>query len=92
MYQGGVDEALGGREEVEMATADNNSLEAQLQAMPEVVKVSQEAGKLLVSLTEEASVEAVHGQLISKGVVLTHLFTRRKNLEKQFLDILAASK
>jgi ABC-type multidrug transport system ATPase subunit len=53
--------------------------------------ISRENGAFQVALQEGFSSKDLNRFLFEKGVVASHLVTRKKSLEKQFLEILAAS-
>lgn len=89
IYAGGVSEALGESNNVEMKAEDMQRLEAALGQFPHVTKVHREGEVLVSQLVNGHNPVGMHQFLIEKGIVLTHLTVRRKSLEKQFLELLA---
>ena len=88
IYAGGVSEALGESNNVELKSDDMRLLESAVAEFPHLSKFQRE-GELLVTQLNGSKPAEMHHFLIEKGIVLTHLTVRRKSLEKQFLDLLA---
>ena len=88
IYAGGVSEALGESNNVELKSDDMGRLESAVAEFPHLSKFQRE-GELLVTQLNGSKPAEMHHFLIEKGIVLTHLTIRRKSLEKQFLDLLA---
>ena len=51
----------------------------------------EEKDKYIVKLEEGKDAKDINKLLIDKGIVASHLFTVRKSLEKQFLEVLKES-
>ena len=91
LHSGSVEESLGDEESVEVAAADLAALAAAVRAMDAVTEVEEKRDCLLVRFEGQIDVARFHGDLIGQGIVLTRLIPRRKDLEKQFLEILEQS-
>jgi ABC-type multidrug transport system ATPase subunit len=81
---------FGGVETVEVNAADD--------ALPEVLidftgtsSMVRENGAFVVTLKEGFHSKELNRFLFEKGIVASHLFTRKKSLEKMFLEILSES-
>lgn len=91
LHSGSVEESLGGEESVEVAAADLDALATAVRAMDGVAELEEKRDCLLVRFAGQIDVARFHRGLIHQGVVLTRLIPRRKDLEKQFLEILDQS-
>ena len=89
IYAGGVSEALGASNLVELRAADMEALGASVARYSQAEKVHREGELLIGQLADGSTVEDLHEFLIKEKVVLTHLVVRRKSLEKQFLELLS---
>ncbi len=89
IYAGGVSDALGASNNVEVKADDMHLLETTLGSFPHITKVQREGEVLVTQLVNGNKPAEMHRFLIEKGIVLTHLTVRRKSLEKQFLELLA---
>lgn len=89
IYAGNVEDAIGDTEKVEVAAPDMNSLEAQAKACPFVDSVERGSQNILVSLRDGKDSFQLNQYLASNGIVVSQLTTIKKNLEKQFLEILS---
>ena len=90
LVQGTVNEILGEENILELKTDGTAEMEALLNALndhPEVIKVKKVLDKFVVSFSGETSNKAINQYLFEKGIVLTHLVSKKKNLEKMFLEI-----
>ncbi len=90
VYTGSVTEALAGKELVEVLSDDIDRLRRSLDDFPYVNSVERDAAVFVVSLKDGKKAQDLHGFLIENGIVLSHLLTRKRNLEQEFLSILAA--
>jgi ABC-2 type transport system ATP-binding protein len=88
LYSGLVNEV--GRDEIqlEIAAPDLNLLRIMLENYPEIRNMSTEREFLRLTLPGHSSVEALSRFVFEKGQYITHLVTRKRSLESQFLDIL----
>ncbi|MDX1628990.1 MAG: ABC transporter ATP-binding protein [Fulvivirga sp.] len=92
IYSGSVEDVSKGDIKVEVSTeGDEEQLVQLLENYESVKKVKQEGKNSVVTLKEGATATDLNAYLFSKGVTVSHLFTQRKSLEKQFLEILAES-
>jgi len=89
IYAGGVSEALGVSNLVEMKAENMQALEQGFALYNGVNKLQREGEALVAQLADGNSVEQMHKHLVEKGVILSHLVVRKKSLEKQFLELLA---
>ncbi len=91
VFTGNVFDTL--NESVSLELASNN-LEILSKALTEldcVTGITKEGIHLIVSVEKDINAGDLNEMLIEKGIVLTHLFTRSKSLEDQFLEILKNS-
>lgn len=89
VFAGSVQEAMGDTEKVEVATPDINTLEEKLKLCPFVTAVEQNHTLLVVSLQEGKNSYELNRFLTQQGIVVSQLTPIKKNLEKQFLEILS---
>jgi ABC-type multidrug transport system ATPase subunit len=90
VHSGPVDEVGRGSEVVEVM-AENSDLNEILLAFNGTTSITRENGSFQVSLREGFKSKDLNQFLFEKGVVASHLTTKKKSLEKQFLEILAGS-
>lgn len=90
VYTGPVGEVGSGTEVVEV-DADVESLNELLLAFSGTSSINRENGSYHVSLRDGFHSKDLNRFLFEKGVVVSHLVTKKKSLEKQFLEILAES-
>ncbi len=91
VHYGPVDSVGSGAETVEVSAAFDGLSEL-LKTFPGAALVHCTNGLCTVSLKEGVSGFDVNKFLFEKGVIASHLVTKKKSLEKQFLEILADSK
>lgn len=89
VFAGSVQEAMGDTEKVEVATPDINTLEEKLKLCSFVTAVEQNHTLLVVSLQEGKNSYELNRFLTQQGIVVSQLTPIKKNLEKQFLEILS---
>jgi ABC-type multidrug transport system ATPase subunit len=94
IYSGSVQEALAGNETIELRADNLTQLCEVVKRYPAAKTVEQQAAGgtspgVIVTLQDGAQVKALHQFLIGEGIVLTHLMTKKQNLEQYFLEILA---
>ncbi|HBG69906.1 MAG: ABC transporter ATP-binding protein [Bacteroidetes bacterium GWF2_43_63] len=87
LVQGRVSELLGSGYIVEVQAANMDSLHNALKELNTVTDVKKELDKFIVTFSSEISNENINKFLFEKGIILTHLASKRKNLEMQFLEI-----
>jgi len=90
VYTGPVDDVGSGTETVEVM-ADVPGLNEVLLAFAGTSSINRENGSFHVTLREGFRSKDLNHFLFEKGVVASHLATKKKSLEKQFLEILAGS-
>jgi ABC-2 type transport system ATP-binding protein len=88
VYTGSVDDVGKGAETVEVG-ADVDNLNDVLLAFSGTSSISRENGLYQVTLHDGFHGKELNKFLFDQGVTASHLVTRRKSLEKQFLEILA---
>ncbi|MCH7513882.1 MAG: ABC transporter ATP-binding protein [Bacteroidetes bacterium] len=87
LYSGSVDDVSKQSIAIEVAS-DNPALEETLKSWEKVNIINHEMGHLVISTDNGTSSEEVNKYLFDKGIVVSHLLTQKKTLEKQFLEIL----
>jgi len=90
LYSGNIEEVTKGAETVEIETNDESVYEV-LQNWERVEKVEKILNRFMVTLDQNTKAEELNKYLFDHGMVLSHLVTQRKSLEKQFLEILEES-
>jgi ABC-2 type transport system ATP-binding protein len=90
VHAGPVDEVGTGTETVEVF-ADIANLNEILMAFSGTSSLNRENGTYQVSMREGFHSKDLNRFLFEKGIVASHLVTKKKSLEKQFLEILAGS-
>jgi len=89
VYSGRVEDSMGDTEKVEVAAPDLDVLEQKLKECPFASSVERNLHNVILSLNEGKNSLELNQFLIQQGVVVSQLNTIKKNLEKQFLEILA---
>ncbi|MFM8739493.1 MAG: ABC transporter ATP-binding protein, partial [Cytophagales bacterium] len=85
---GPVDDVGKGEETVEvMAYHDDFSI--YLQEFAGIASIKREEGVYQVMMKDGFHSQDLNKYLFDKGIVVSHLVTKRKSLEKQFLEILS---
>lgn len=90
VHTGPVDDVGKGSETVEV-NADVENLNEILLAFSGTTSINKENGSFQVALREGFKSKDLNKFLFEKGIVASHLITKKKTLEKQFLEILAES-
>ncbi len=90
IHSGPVDDVGKGSETIEV-NADVENLNEILLQFTGTSSISRENGTYQVALRDGFKSKDLNKFLFEKGVVASHLITRKKTLEKQFLEILAES-
>lgn len=91
IHTGPVDDVNSGAETVEV-NAEVENLRELLLDFTGTNSINRENGCFQVALREGFHSKDLNHFLFEKGVVATHLVTRKKSLEKMFLEILSESK
>lgn len=90
IHTGPVDEVGKGTDTVEV-NADVSNLNEVLLSFAGTSSINRENGSFQVSLRDGFRSKDLNRFLFEKGIVASHLVTKKKSLEKQFLEILAES-
>ncbi len=90
VHTGPVDDVGRGSETVEV-TADVENLNEVLLKFAGTSTINREDGTFQVSLRDGFRSQDLNKFLFENGVIASHLVTRKKSLEKQFLEILAGA-
>lgn len=90
IHTGPVDDVAKGSETVEVI-ADTNNLDEVLLSFDGTSAINRENGSFHVTLRDGFKSKDINKFLFERGVVASHLVTKKKSLEKQFLEILAES-
>jgi ABC-type multidrug transport system ATPase subunit len=88
VHSGPVDDVGKGEETVEVM-AYHDDLGVLLSEFPGSAEIKRENGQFLVKMKDGFKSNDINKFLFQKGIVASHLFTQKKSLEKQFLEILA---
>ena len=89
VYSGSVADAMGDTEKVEIAAPNLELLEEKVKLCPLVKDIDRNHQQITVSLKDGTNSFDLNQYLSSEGIVLSQLTTVKKNLEKQFLEILS---
>jgi ABC-2 type transport system ATP-binding protein len=89
VYEGSVNDVMGDTEKVEVAAPDMNLLEQKSLNCPFVNKVEHINHHLLISLNDGYDSLELNRYFNQQGIIVSQLTTVKKNLEKQFLEILS---
>lgn len=90
IYSGLVEDVSKGEETVEIGAEDSN-LEVVLNSYEGLKNIAKYHNKWVVSLNDGHSSKSLNQYLFDNKIVVSHLVTQKKSLEKQFLEVLAAS-
>lgn len=88
VHSGPVDEVGNGAETVEI-NADAENLPTLLMDFPGTGAINREGTTYLVTLRDGFRSQDVNKFLFANGVIVNHLVTKKKSLEKMFLEILS---
>lgn len=91
VHSGPIGDVGRGEETVEVI-AFHDDLNHILMQFPGTMSVQRTNGPFEVKMRDGFNSGDLNKFLFEKGIVVTHLFTQKKSLEKQFLEILAESK
>jgi len=90
LYEGKVEDVSKQSIAIEVGSEDPK-LQATLESWDAIENLGKEKGKLIITMQNRLSSEEVNRYLFEKGIVVSHLVTQKKSLEKQFLEILKES-
>ncbi len=88
MHSGPVDEVGKGEETIEVA-AYHDDLGFALQEFSGTLSQKKDNANFIVKLKDGYNSQDINRFLFEKGIVVSHLLTQKKSLEKQFLEILS---
>ena len=87
IVQGKVDEILGDENILELKAENMDELYNGLKEYSIIIDIKKELDKYVIKLPEEISNGEINQYFFNKGIALTHLVSKKKNLEMQFLEI-----
>ncbi|MDI1256214.1 MAG: ABC transporter ATP-binding protein [Flavobacterium sp.] len=87
LYSGTVDGITSNEGFFELQANDNAKLISIIQQHPDVDKVTEDEGKVMVYLKNAIEAAALNRYLFEKGISLNHLVKRKHSLEEQFLEL-----
>jgi ABC-2 type transport system ATP-binding protein len=87
LYCGTVDGMTNQNGFFELEAESNSTLMEILQNHPEVEKISQDEGKVIVHFRHEFDASLLNRYLAEKGIYLNHLVYKKTSLEQQFLEL-----
>lgn len=91
LFAGRVSDVLNLKDSVEISSNDNDQLSMVLHEYQQVIDVEKDGEKFIVKLKEGTTVLSLNQFLVQHGVIVTHLASRKKSLEDQFLELLTQS-
>lgn len=91
VHVGDVDSGFGSEVVIDLAADDVKQLQAAITDCPGLLSSKASKEGLTITCAAGSSVSAVSRHLAERGVYVTHLQVRKKNLEQQFLEILSGS-
>jgi ABC-type multidrug transport system ATPase subunit len=89
VFTGKVEDSIGETEKVEVSAPDLFNLEQKLHNCPFVLSLQKDHHSLILNLAEGKTGFEVNQYLFEQNIILSQLTTVKRNLEKQFLEILA---
>ncbi len=87
LLDGKVDEVLQSEDQVEVRAADMAALQQALQSMPGIGNMKLSDGTLQISAQPHTDLAAINSYCSSRGIVLSHLYLRKKSLESKFMEL-----
>ncbi len=87
LASGAVKELLSKEEVIEFASSDNERLLKKLKASKLIKEIEQENGVLLALLEQNITSADINNFAFNNKITLTHLVSRKKSLEAQFLEL-----
>ena len=88
IFSGKVEDVLNESEVVEVGSEDLDAVELILTDFDKVESMERENNKILINLREGFNSADLNKYLFGKGIVLSYLTTKKKTLEKHFLELL----
>ncbi len=92
LFAGKVGDVLNLKDSLEISARDNDQLYNILGGFQEGMEIVREREILVIKLKEGTTIYDLNQYLVAKGIVVTHLASRKKSLEDQFLQLLTESK
>ncbi|MCF8302637.1 MAG: ATP-binding cassette domain-containing protein [Bacteroidales bacterium] len=89
LHSGKVNQILADSTIIELQAEDMEKLENLINETEQLAYFGQESGKALVKLKQQMKPDEINRLFYNKGIVLSHLATQQKSLEKHFLELLA---
>lgn len=87
LYTGTVEGMSSGNGYIELQTTDNVALIEALEHYPNIEKIKEEDGKVLLYSKSEIDPSLLNKFLADKSIYLNHLAKRKNSLEEQFLEL-----
>lgn len=87
LYTGTVEGMSSGNGYIELQTADSVALIETLEHYPNIEKIKEEDGKVLLYSKSEIDPSLLNKFLADKSIYLNHLAKRKNSLEEQFLEL-----
>lgn len=87
LYTGTVEGMSSGNGYIELQTTDNVALIEALEHYPNIEKIKEEDGKVLLYSKSEIDPSSLNKFLADKSIYLNHLAKRKNSLEEQFLEL-----
>jgi ABC-2 type transport system ATP-binding protein len=87
LANGNVGSILSSNLFMEIGTLDIDKLKEDLSSMPAFIKISLKKGFFECEVNKAVQISAISTALVERGHVITHLVSRKRSLEKEFLEI-----
>ena len=87
LYSGTVEGMSSGNGYIELQATDNNALKTALSEFPNIDKIVEEEGKLLIYPKSDIDPALLNKFLTEKSIYLSYLAKRKNSLEEQFLQL-----
>ena len=89
IFTGKVSEIVNSSTLVEISAEDMQALEKMLLEHKGIISVEKEGTIMLVKLKDDFNIKDLNQHLITNGITITHLSTRKQSLENYFLELMA---
>ena len=89
IFTGKVSEIVNSSTLVEISAEDMQALEKMLLEHKGIISVEKEGAIMLVKLKDDFNIKDLNQHLITNGITITHLSTRKQSLENYFLELMA---
>jgi len=89
IFTGKVSEIVNSSTLVEISAEDMQALEKMLLEHKGIISVEKEGPIILVKLKDDFDIKDLNQHLITNGITITHLSTRKQSLENYFLELMA---